>query len=153
MFLRVRDTHNVPFFRIVLCLMPLQITMFWGFPCPGPGEGLVLKVALEAELQSRLCLEHEMSSEQRGQTTGKSTKICGKSRGRARQDSRMPVAGAGAGGGAGLSGHAAMKTLSPQEPGCHPGSQPRTEPHRTHEAAAALTAELQLQTCHIGVML
>lgn len=83
MFLRARGTHDVTFFRIVLCLVPLQITEFWGFPCPGPGEGLALKVALAAELQSGPWLEHEMSSVQRGQTMARSTRICGEPRGRA----------------------------------------------------------------------
>lgn len=66
--------------------MPLQITEFWGFPYPGSGDGLILKVALEAELQSCLWLEHEMSSVQRGQTKARSTRTCGKSRGRAKAE-------------------------------------------------------------------
>lgn len=100
--------------------MPLQITEFWGFPCPGSGEGLALKVPLEAELQSCPWLEHKMRSVQRGQTKARSTRICEKSRGRAKAGQQNACA---CGGGrrkgstrmlkADLSGHAAMRTLSP----------------------------------------
>lgn len=99
--------------------MPLQITESWGFPCPGPGEDLALKVALAAELQSCLWLEHKMSSVQRGQTKARSTRICGKSRGRARAG-QQDACGRGRRNGStkmlgtGLAGHAAMKTVSPQ---------------------------------------
>lgn len=71
--------------------MPLQITEFWGFPCPGPGEGLAPKEALEAELQSHLWLEHEMSSVQRGQTTAEAAGYVGNPEAEPKQDSGMPV--------------------------------------------------------------
>lgn len=142
MFLRARDTQGVTFFRIVLCLISLQITEFWGFPCPGPGEGLALKVAVLSEpaLSCRVTSGWIMkwSWGQRGQTKARSSKMCRESRGRARAG-QQNVCACGRGRRkdstrtlrAGLSGHAAIRHC-PHEPGCHPRSQPRTEPHQQH---------------------
>lgn len=70
--------------------MPLQITESWGFPCPGPGEGLALKVALAAELQSCLWLTNQ-GDKPRPEAPG----YMGNPEAEPGQDSRMPVAEAG----------------------------------------------------------
>ena len=51
------------FSKIVLPLMPFRITKFWGFPFPGPVEGLAMKVALAARLQIHLWLEVETGAQ------------------------------------------------------------------------------------------